>query len=210
MTATVRGGDRTLLDSYPTPAWCVHSLLRTVELPGGSWLEPSAGQGAIIQATNQVRDDVVWHAIEIDPACESSLSSMARVQVQDFLAVPPGDRFIVAITNPPFSRAQEFVQHAMNHAGIVVMLLRLAFMSSLGRFPLMSTNAPDVFVLPDRPQFAGTNRDSSDYAWFVWHSGRIRRTGAFHVLDPTPSGLREPFADDREPSVVDPLAWFTG
>ena len=42
-------------DFYPTPAWCVGCLLEAVELPGGTWLEPAAGRGAIVEAVGARR-----------------------------------------------------------------------------------------------------------------------------------------------------------
>lgn len=194
MTTTIRGGDRTGADSYPTPPWCVHALLNTLALPAGRWLEPSAGHGAILHAVQTMRSDVTWTAVEIDPACEASLRAQtADVHIADFLQYQPPQPFDVVIANPPYSRAQEFVVRALQQADTVAMLLRLSFVSSKGRFDLMSRTAPDVYVLPDRPQFAGTNRDSSDYAWFVWRTGVVRRSGQLCVLDPTPAAQRTPF-----------------
>ncbi len=191
MTATVRGGDRTSLDTYPTPPWCVQSLTGALSLPPGNWLEPSAGQGAIIRAVN--RSDVHWSAVEIDPTHEATLRPLvANVYMGDFLETQLGT-FDVVIGNPPFSKAPQFVERSLGLANIVVMLLRLSFVSTKGRFHLMGHNAPDMYVLPDRPQFAGTNRDSSDYAWFVWHANQNRRRGILHVLDPVPPANRKPF-----------------
>jgi hypothetical protein len=46
MSATNRGAVRRADDYYATPAWCVRALLASVQLPGGRWLEPAAGDGA--------------------------------------------------------------------------------------------------------------------------------------------------------------------
>jgi hypothetical protein len=134
--------------------------------------------------------------VETRPECGASLARLdAEVRIEDFLGTASvAGPFDVALTNPPFSRAREFVERCLLVAETVAMLLRLAFVSTKGRFLLMSHSAPDLYVLPDRPQFAGTNRDSSDYAWFVWHSKETRRSGRFHVLDPTPAAQRKPFA----------------
>lgn len=192
MTATVRGGDRTTADLYPTPPWTVRALLRAVELPGGAWLEPAAGDGAIIRSVP--RADVAWDAVELREACRPALApNVKRLRIGDFLATTILGRYDVVVTNPPFSHAQAFVEKSLGCGRWVVMLLRLGFCASKGRFPLMSRTAPDVYVLPDRPQFAGTNRDSADYAWFVWPTETPRRQGTFRVLDPTPAAERRPF-----------------
>lgn len=64
MSATGRSDVRRLDDFYATPAWCVRRLLEGVNPPGGLWLEPCAGDGAIIRAVEEMRADVKWHAVE--------------------------------------------------------------------------------------------------------------------------------------------------
>lgn len=88
MTATGRGAERVDLDAYPTPSWCVRRLLEAVDLPlelpaergtlthgtrGARWLEPCAGDGAIIRAANAYctaagkAAEIFWHANELRP-----------------------------------------------------------------------------------------------------------------------------------------------
>jgi len=110
----------------------------------------------------------------------------------DFLAWDPGPRrFDVALTNPPFSLARPFVEHARGMADHVVMLLRLNFLASAGRAPWMRQDAPDVYVLPNRPSFTGKGTDSIDYAWFHW-GPQVRSQGALRVLRPLPASERRP------------------
>lgn len=56
MSSTNRNSNtRRADDAYYTPAWCVRALLRTIgTLPGGLWLEPAAGTGAIARAVGEV------------------------------------------------------------------------------------------------------------------------------------------------------------
>jgi len=79
MSATGRGRERDEHDFYETPAWCVHRLLEAVpQLPGGAWLEPCAGKGAIIRAVNEVRKDPIhWTAVEIDPSHRDDLCPLS-------------------------------------------------------------------------------------------------------------------------------------
>ena len=111
MSATNRGGKRSDGDFYPTPAWCVDRLLEEVELPAGRWLEPAAGDGAIIQAVNAKRDDVRWQAIELSPRHKSKLGRLVgkeSTKIGDFVDLAPWmatASFDVVITNPPFTLA---------------------------------------------------------------------------------------------------------
>jgi hypothetical protein len=187
VSSTNRGGERSPADFYATPEWCVRRLLEEVPLPGGRWLEPAAGDGAIIRATS--RDDVVWTAWEIRETEATSLQksvSGSDVHIGDFVeAARTGElrerRFDVAITNPPFRLAQEFIDGCLSCADTVVMLLRLNYLASKGRWQFMRGNTPDVYVLPNRPSFTGGKTDSIEYAWFVWP--RERRTeGKVRVL----------------------------
>lgn len=178
MSSTDRGNQRSPADFYATPAWCVQRLLEVAQLPGGLWLEPAAGDGAIVRAVT--RRDVSWHLRELReeerPALERSAPG-AKVFIGDFLEAVEsgalaGQRYSVAITNPPFRLAQEFVDACLTCADHVVMLLRLNFLASKARWKFMSSHTPDVYVLPSRPSFTGGGTDSIEYAWFVWKRER--------------------------------------
>ena len=75
MSSTNRGGKRQDLDVYPTPAWVVDRLLEVVDFPGGRWLEPCAGDGAIMRAVNAWRADVRWDACELRAECTPALDA---------------------------------------------------------------------------------------------------------------------------------------
>lgn len=170
----------------------MHRLLEEVALPGGQWLEPSAGDGAIVRATNGVRNDVDWLTVEIRSQCRHTLVDLVgerNVVLGDFLAVRPRRfrrRLSVVLSNPPFSLALPVIEHAMMfNPSYVVMLLRLNFLASNERSGFMRMHAPDVYVLPNRPSFSGRGTDSIEYAWFVWHGQRRRSNGQMRVLAPT-------------------------
>lgn len=176
-------------DFFRTPAWCVRRLLEACPLPGGEWLEPAAGDGAIIRAVAGVRDDVRWTAVEKRDGQHAALAGVAHyVTTTDFLDWRPFQHFAVAITNPPYSLAQRFVEHALDLADNVAMLLRLNFLASLTRAAFMRECPPDVYVLPNRPSFRADGKtDSIEYAWFVWPPDRRRECGTVRVLVPTPA-----------------------
>lgn len=178
MTSTNRKGKspkRATFDFYPTPSWAVHRLLEVLPLPGGKWFEPCAGDGAIIRAVQEVRKDISWLANEIQPEMKKELEKIQGVNLvtsDDFLKMPTilHSDCKVIITNPPFNFALECIQQSQKlQVDYVVFLLRLNFLATKRRAKFMSENTPDVYVLSQRPTFTfNRERDSIDYAWFVW------------------------------------------
>lgn len=79
------------------------------------------------------------------------------------------------VTNPPFSLAFEFAQHALKLSRRVYLLLRLDFLASQSRKSWWIEHEPNaLFVLSKRPSFTGTKTDARDYGFFAWtnaHSG---------------------------------------
>ena len=183
-------------DYYPTPAWCVHRLLEEVKLPGGHWCEPAAGEGHLIRAVREVREDVWWSAIEIRPECRKPLERLgATVQIGDALTRRWDYRpelVSVVITNPPFSLAEHFVAKALDTAATVALLLRLDFLGGGKRAAFFRRTPPDVHPLPNRPKFVHGRSDRWEYAWFVWRPHRDRKRGEVSVLATTPVSQRRP------------------
>jgi hypothetical protein len=206
MSATGRSDVRDVSDVYETPGWCVRRLLEHVELPGGYWLEPSAGSGAIIRAVNEVRQDISWTAVEMRPECLVPLRTLNLASVLiDSFTVPwrplGGCRFDVVIGNPPYKAALRFVQQSLELASVVVMLLRLNWLASEERAAWMREHTPSVYVLPNRPSFTGGSGDATEYAWMLWrhHQASHRaRGGRIQVLKTTPAAERSGRATPRE------------
>lgn len=179
-------------DFYRTPMWTVRRLLEAYNPRGGLWLEPGAGAGNIIRAVNSVRSDVQWLAVEIRREEQARLEQIgAKVFIADFLSwTPPSKAISDAITcvpgNPPFSRAQEFIDHAREVApnADVALQLRLNFVGSEERADFMRRCAPDIFTLPNRPSYYLRETDSIEYGWLVWPPGE-RAAGSFQVLGST-------------------------
>lgn len=186
MSSSGRGGKRSPADNYPTPAWCTRRALKAIRLPGGTWLDPCAGTGTLIQAASELRDDVEWHADEIRRECASRLKGLvpvSKIAIADFLteSLQNHRRYSVVLTNPPNSLAEDFLCRALEIGNHVVLLLRFNFLASGRRAALMRTNTPDVYVLPNRPSFNGIGPDSIDDAWFHWDS-RKKGRGSLSVL----------------------------
>lgn len=182
-------------DYYPTPAWCVRRLLEALRFPPwGRWLEPSAGDGAIIRAVHEFGQPQ-WTAVELREECAPGLASLTpggEAVIADFLRWSEGvsQRWNVAILNPPFSAAEAFTRRCLDVANHVFVLERLNWIEGQERNGWLRDNPPDVYVLPERPSFTGDGTDSCAYAWFVWGPHRHRPHGRFHLLPMTPKHER--------------------
>jgi len=188
-------------DNFETPAWCVRRLLEAVTLPAGTWVEPGAGNGAIIKAVNSCARTLMWQAIEIRPECQGALLATGAdvVTIGDFLTTGVDPSASVVIGNPPFALAERFIERAFELCprAVVVFLLRLNFAAGEKRQAFMERTRPSVYVLPNRPPFTRNAAgkfatDSTEYAWFVWPPSRIRGSswGWFRVLASTPAEER--------------------
>jgi hypothetical protein len=175
-------------DFYATPTWCTKAMLPALHLSRATRvLEPSAGQGAIVDVLLTAIDRSQVHAIEVDADRWSNVAAKCKSTHADFLELAaPAKLFDLVITNPPFQLAMEFVQHAMRFVrprGEVAMLLRLNWLASLKRAEFLRRFCPDVYVLPRRPSFTGRGTDATEYGWFVWRGLAPRATGVVQVLD---------------------------
>jgi hypothetical protein len=166
-------------DLYESPPEAVTALLRAEKLPEVIW-EPACGPGAIVRvlrgAGHQVyaTDLVDYSSPDQD---ESKWDFLSERQL------PIGVQAIV--TNPPFKNAGEFVAHALRLCPKVIMLLRLAFLESEKRRPILDTgHLARVYVFRKRlPMMhrhgwnGPTNSNSGmAFAWFVWDREHIGPT----------------------------------
>jgi hypothetical protein len=186
MTAANRKHDSNLtiqraeLDDYPTPRWAVHRLLDAIPfVPGGLWLEPSAGAGSVIAAVRswhaeRQREAPRFAALEIQERFRPELEALAieQLHIGDALAwmaeratsdmhagahhVP----FNVSVGNPPYTHALEFVQGALSVSNNVALLLRLDFMGSEDRSDWLREHAPTLATIPNRPSFKDVVRET--------------------------------------------------
>ena len=163
-------------DLYESPAEAVHALLRAEDIPAAVW-EPACGPGSIVRVLRGAGRTV--HATDLIEYDSPDQDQGGR----DFLletAAPAGTQAIV--TNPPFKLANEFVAHSLKLCPVVMMLLRLAFLESTRRGPILDGgHLARVHVFRNRLPMM--HRDGwtgpkvtnpTAFAWFVWdrnHNG---------------------------------------
>jgi hypothetical protein len=156
------------LDFYPTPPEATAALLIIEKLPRRVW-DVSAGNGGITKPLREadydvIASDIVERDFELDFVGNFLLMTEAPMGVE------------AIVCNPPYKLATEFVGHALKLVPHVVMLLRLAFLESAKRTPILDTGKlarVHVFKqrLPmmHRDGWTGPRASSAiAFAWFVW------------------------------------------
>jgi hypothetical protein len=143
-------------------------------------LEPSAGDGRIIKTlmgeVAPILPNATWLGVDIHDAGEYPAPILTYTRT-DYLRWEPPLTCDFIITNPPFSRAEQFIRRSMEFlefGGVLALLLRLGFLSSSGRANGLWKDHPlaHLHILPHRPCFThGNSSDKSDYAWYIWKKG---------------------------------------
>lgn len=176
MSATNRGTKRNEADFYATPLETVYALLDNYGRikPGDVILEPSAGNGNIIQALRNRGYKNRIDAIELRESEKDNLIGLAdNIEITDFLELDPWhSRYNVIIGNPPYSLAQEFIDKSLEllaPGGRLIFLLRTNFLESNKRFEWWQYKLPTgLYTLHKRPSFTGKGTDATSYSWFIW------------------------------------------
>lgn len=161
-------------DFYATPDWCTEVLLRHFTPAGTIW-EPACGEGHMSRVIER-KGYFVFSTTLYDQGCghERDWDFFERKQP------PPGVYSI--ITNPPYSRADEFVEHALGmmkeRGGAVAMLLRNEWDCASSRRHLFTPSAcfDMKVVLTRRPRWIEGSKGSPrhSYAFYVWDFGLMR------------------------------------
>lgn len=184
------------LERYYTPWWVVRLCVdRVLPMVLGanpkSILEPCAGSGAFLMQLKNKFPQALIHANDIESFvyydCDiGSCSDFLTNKTFDL----PLSKFSLVVGNPPFSRAVEFVNRALDiGAENVVFLLRQTIEGSKERVEFWRTNKPAyIYSIPDRITFKGKGSDSAYHNFYVWKKGFKEET-IFRFLPHTP--LRE-------------------
>lgn len=155
------GYERKANDCYETPAWVTEALLPHVPARVSSVWEPACGSGKMARALSEGRHFVVRHT-DIDSGT-------------DFLVENSRCGADAIITNPPYDKAAEFIEHALNLTacdGVVAMLLRTDFDHAKTRKALFADHSAFAkkIVLTKRIVWFEPAKASPSFnhAWFIW------------------------------------------
>ena len=171
MSATNRGAVRQDRDFYATPLTAFMPLIPY--LPRVTTWEPACGDGRLVKA--MIASGIP--AIGSDLFPQNSGEECNDGESVDFLT--RDDFHPCIVTNPPFSLALEFCDHAIHHADAVFMLLRLNFLGAQKRKHWWIKHEPNaIFVLSDRPKFCKNKKgklatDACEYGWFYWGGDHV-------------------------------------
>lgn len=197
MSSTKRGSKkRSPLDFYRTPAWCVRALVSICPdiRQMSEVYDPACGDGAILRALRDLPSGrgfrLYGSDIDSSKVVEARESGLVA-EVRDYLIHDDRQDYFPeqwragVVMNPPYSYAEQFVRRALgdgDRGRPVAALLSLAFQAGQERSGWLEKDAPDVYVLPKRPDFTGEGGDSSDYAWMVWPAGPPRVCGSTRTV----------------------------
>ena len=175
MSATNRGNKRRESDFYATPLDCIRNVLDNLNLSnrGTEVLEPSAGNGNIVQIFKKYYPDKNITALELREEERNNLSNLTdNVIIDNFLERNIINKYDIIIGNPPYGLAIEFVKKSLKSLkddGILIFLLRTAFLESRTRYEFWQENPlTGLLTLSKRPSFTGKGTDATSYSWFVW------------------------------------------
>lgn len=170
------------LDFFPTPPWATRAFVHEVLFPRGfasqrqSVWEPAAGEGHMAEPLREIFARV--HASDVhdygEGYAQGSFVGDKATFGFDLAQCPFLPDWI--ISNPPFVKALEFLQRALDEAAHgVAFLLRLAWLESEERYTEIFSRRPPALIAQcvDRvPMIKGrydpTASTTMAYAWFVW------------------------------------------
>lgn len=172
---------RKKLDAYMSPTWAAEVLLRHIPLvEGATVVEPCAGDFDLVYPLLAAGANVL--TADIDPAHSPDIVGDATDGA--FWEASLG-RPDWTITNPPFSKAHEIVQHAFANSKVgIAMLLRLSYLEPvIDRADFLAVFPPTKLIVLPRFSFTRDGKtDSVTCAWMVWmHDESALRTSVVVV-----------------------------
>jgi len=164
--------EREVNDYYATEPKAVKLLLEKETFSPLIW-ECACGEGHLSK-------EIIKNGYQV---YSSDLIDRGYGYIQDFLQsiAPPLDGFDI-ITNPPYSKAAEFVEHAIEIIGNghkAAMFLKIQFLEGKGRRTLFEKYPPKTIYVSSGRLRCAMNGDFERYAksnaicyaWYVWQKG---------------------------------------
>jgi len=186
------------LDYFPTPPWATRALCEWIGEQVGAghmkanltaW-EPACGEGHMAIPLLEYFASVIYSDV-IDYGFYGQ-------EVYDFLLCGPRSADWI-ITNPPFRLGEQFVIEALKRATSgVAMLVRTAFLESVGRYQDLFKPYPPAAVLQftervpmHKGKLTATGSTATAYCWVVWRKNSKAAT-EFGWIAPCRKRLERP------------------
>lgn len=160
------------LDDFPTPPWATRALCEWLigkgyPLANLTCREPAANRGHMVRPLRE-------YFVEVEGSDVHDYG--AGFPVLDYLFGLPPSLVDFTASNPPFRLAEQFIQRAIGTSRVgVAMILRSAFLESIGRCERLFAETPPSHVLQftERcPMVKGRLDQSASsataYSWLVW------------------------------------------
>lgn len=163
------------LEDFPTPPWATRALCeflceQGIDLSGMTCREPAANRGHMVAPLREY-----FASVEASDVHDYG----AGFPVQDYLFGWLPAMVDWTITNPPFRLAEQFIERmaATSRTGFAV-IVRAAFLESVGRYEAIFSRNPPSFVLQfservvmHKGRLAPEGSTATAYAWLVWLDG---------------------------------------
>lgn len=161
MSAKGRGAVVQPDELYETQPGVTRALLRKLDVRGRTILEPGCGRGAIVRELVAAGAKEVVGIEKNEESAERArrIGGHSTIITADFLTYlrdPSFPEIDIAIGNPPFSLALEFIERARLYTKTIAMLLRVGFIGSERRSAWHKRNPSDMWVLDKRPGFVAS------------------------------------------------------
>ena len=143
-------------DEIQTPKYAVDALLKIVDVDGKIVWEPTADRtsNGIVQSVEE----------------NGGTAKISRVKNFDFISHEPdvGD-FDIIITNPPYSKKNEFIRRCYEIGKPFAILLPITSLETSIRGKMFRENGVQLLVLDRRVNFTGGKGSWFNVSWFCWN-----------------------------------------
>lgn len=144
-------------DEIWTPRYAVDPLLEVIDVKGKVVWEPTASNSlnGIVQGVGEEKGLIFTTSLKQD---------------FDFLAhAPPIDKYDMIITNPPYSKKNQFIRRCFEIGKPFALLLPITALETPFRNSLFAEYGLQLLVLDKRINFTGGSGSWFNASWFCWN-----------------------------------------
>lgn len=192
------------LDDFPTPPWATRALCewmdgQLITKGYGTCREPAANRGHMVRPLSEY-----FASVEASDVHDYGVG----YPQQDYLFGPLPPMVDWTITNPPFRLAEQFIERALETSEDgVAMIVRSAFLESVGRYERLFSQTPPAYVLQftervvmHKGRLAPEGSTATAYCWLIWLLPDVERNTRFDWLAPCRKRLER--AEDYVPLIT--------